>query len=138
MIDKMSRDASNVEDWAFDRSGNEDDRFINIDHNDGTTTRMTWPMGDCSSNETIEADTPLQAIHDAGKRGANVRMEWKTGTCQVEGTPALVHRPGIGLYRGKTSADEHTTLVASATAVATGSNGDEELQSTNAHAKRKR
>jgi len=47
-----------------------------------------WPLGDCSSEESIKADLPLDLVRQA-KQGGSLHFSWKTGV-QMNKTSSIV------------------------------------------------
>ena len=43
-----------------------------------STQKFVWPMGDCGSNEFIEAAIPLGEVRSEADRGGNVKIRWKS------------------------------------------------------------
>ena len=82
MVDKLSK---STESWKlFESPSTLPVSVIELDkESTSTTTRFTWPMGGCGSNESISAPIPLDKVREKALDGPNIRLKWSKDAAVV-------------------------------------------------------
>jgi hypothetical protein len=87
MVDKLSgRDETDRKSLVFDSSSEATrvrsvstklEKVVEDEGESYAPEKFTWPMGDCNSNELLEARMPLVSIRKEARHGGNIKIQWE-------------------------------------------------------------